>query len=249
MASPNPPPRYTVHKTATAPSLTGRPDGPSWQPAQWSRPFQDLVTASTNVPYTAVKMLYDDHHLYIAAQLLDKHVCATITQPNSVIFMDNDFELFLDPDGDAANYYELEINAFGTTWQLSLDKPYSQGGSANSPHQLPGLKSSVFVDGKINDPTVEDTAWYVTLALPFEDLRQFGASVPPNKGDVWRMNFSRVHWQQNIVDGRYQRIPPHGTPLPQGADQWHPEQNIVWAPTGILDIHLPAKWGFVVFDD
>ena len=53
----------------------------------------------------------------------DPHVWATITARDAVIFKDNDFEIFLDPDGDTHNYYELEVNAFGTEWDL-LFKPY-----------------------------------------------------------------------------------------------------------------------------
>jgi|GEM_PF-5265226 len=44
--------------------------------------------------------------------------------PKSYVFYDNDFEVFIDPDGDTHRYYELEINAFGTEWDLFLDRPY-----------------------------------------------------------------------------------------------------------------------------
>ena len=49
---------------------------------------------------------------------------ATLKKRDSVIFYDNDFELFIDPDGDTHCYYELEINSHGTEWDLFLDKPY-----------------------------------------------------------------------------------------------------------------------------
>ena len=35
----------------------------------------------------------------------------TLTARDSVIFHDNDFEVFIDPDGDTHAYYELEVNA------------------------------------------------------------------------------------------------------------------------------------------
>ena len=41
-----------------------------------------------------------------------------------VLYSKNDFEIFLDPDGDTHNYYELEVNAFETEWDLLLLKPY-----------------------------------------------------------------------------------------------------------------------------
>ena len=36
-------------------------------------------------------------------------------------------QIFLDPDGDNHNYYEIEINALGTVWDLFLARPYRWG--------------------------------------------------------------------------------------------------------------------------
>ncbi len=49
---------------------------------------------------------------------------AELTLHDSVIYKENDFEVFIDPDGDNHNYYEIEINALGTVWDLFLAKPY-----------------------------------------------------------------------------------------------------------------------------
>lgn len=162
--------------------------------------------------------------------------------------MDNDFEIFLDPDGRGCDYFEFEINALGASWQLSLDRPYSEGGVPKDPHILPGLVSAVHVDGSVNDPTDVNQGWSVTVGIPFSELKQFGAKDPPEKGDRWRVNFSRVQWTYEVVDGKYVRVPPIGTQLPQGRDEWHPEHNFVWAPTGVVDIHMPNMWGVVVFE-
>jgi hypothetical protein len=198
---------------------------------------------------TRAKMLIDDEFFYVAAFCEDNHVWATLTERNSVIFHDCDFEVFLDCDGDARNYYEYEVNALGTTWQLSLDKPYSLGGTAQSPHELPGLVSAVHVDGKINDPSSEDRGWGVTVAFPLgpAGLGQFGAG-PIVRGETsWRVNFSRVHWDHRVVDKgtRYERVPPHGTPMPQGPNEFHPEKNWVWSPQRVVNMHVPESWGWV----
>ena len=69
-------------------------------------------------------------------------------------------------------------------------------------------------------------------------------------GDVWKINFSRVQWKHEIVEGKYQRIPPHGTPLAESLnpeEQEHPEDNWVWSPQGAVNMHLPERWGEVVF--
>lgn len=117
---------------------------------------------------------------------------------------------------------------------------------ATSPQHLPGLRSSVWLDGQLNDPDSVDRGWAVYVALELKDLVPFGA-VLPVRGRDWRMNFSRVQWQHQIVDGEYQRVPPRGTHLPQGENESHPEQNCVWASTGVLDIHRPEHWGVVNF--
>lgn len=200
-------------------------------------------------PRTEIKLLYDSTNLYIGAYLYEPHICGSITTDNVPIFMDNDFEVFLDPDGSGREYFEFEVNALGASWQLSLDRPYSEGGSARSPHTLPGLVSKVHVDGSVNDPSDVDIGWSVTLKIPFVELQQFGANAPPVDGDRWKVNFSRVQWEYEIVEGKYVRVPPVGTSLPQGPDQWHPEKNFVWAPTGVVDIHVPSKWGVVVFEE
>lgn len=248
------PPSYNCYHARTTPIVDGIVSGVAWDSAVWSDPFVDIEDGNAQptraLPLlcdTRVKMLWDDTYLYIGAYMSDPHVWATLTVPNSVIFMDNDFEVFLDPNASGTNYYELEVNALGTVWQLSLDKPYSLGGTATSPCELEGLKVAVHVDGTLNNPTDVDQGWSVTLAIPFASLTPFGANAPPNVGDVWRVNFSRVHWPHTVEDGQYVRVPPHGIDLPQGADQWHPERNIVWAPTGVLDIHKPELWGSVTF--
>ena len=74
-------------------------------------------------------MLWDDTYLYVGALLEEPHVWATLTQHDSVIFHDNDFEVFIDPDGDNHEYCEIEINALNTEWDLFLNKPYRDGWS------------------------------------------------------------------------------------------------------------------------
>ncbi len=66
---------------------------------------------------------------------------ARCTARDSVIFHDNDFEVFVDPDGDTHAYYELEVNALGTQWDLMLIKPYRDGGRAIDAWDIAGPAS------------------------------------------------------------------------------------------------------------
>src|SRR5687768_640330 len=108
------------------PVIDGRIDDVAWEQAAWAADFVDIEGSLKPLPRfkTRAKMLWDDDYFYIAAEMEEPHVWGTLTEHDSVIFYDNDFEVFIDPDGDNHNYYEFEINALNTGWDLRLPKPY-----------------------------------------------------------------------------------------------------------------------------
>jgi hypothetical protein len=224
---------------ATGPiAIDGRLDEADWQKAPWTRDFADIQGDAKPKPRfrTQAKMLWDDQYFYIAAQLEEPHVWGTLTQHDSVIFNDNDFEIFIDPNGDSHEYYEIEINALNTEWDLLLKKPYKDGGPALNEWEIPGLKTAVHVEGTLNNPADRDEGWTVEMAFPWKALAQYAhRPAPPNEGDQWRVDFSRVEWEITIVDGKYHKVPGR------------PEDNWIWSPPGIIDMHRPEKWGFVQF--
>ena len=166
----------------------------------------------------------------------------TITQRDAVIFHNNDFEVFIDPDGDTHQYYELEVNALRTAWDLLLVKPYRDGGPAINGWDVSGLQVGVRVDGTLNRPGDADRGWTVELAIPWAALREAAhRAAPPEPGDRWRVNFSRVEWRTRVERGRYVKLtdPATGQPLP--------EDNWLWTPQGVVNAHYPEMWGFVQF--
>lgn len=248
--------RYLCRKVPASFSLDGALTDPEWRSLAWSDSFVDITGDDRLTPQlrTRMKMAWNERYLFIAAELEEPHVWGTITTKNAVMFEDNDFEVFIDPDRDGLNYYEFEINALGTIWELSLPKPYADGGVPRLGCNIDGLVSTVRIDGTLNDPSDIDRGWSVGVAIPWSGLRPYHRDklCPPRSGDVWRMNFSRVQWRHEIVDGRYVRIPPHGTPIAESLnpeEQEHPEDNWVWSPQGLVNMHLPARWGDVEFVD
>lgn len=235
--------------------VLGDRSDPGWDALPWSEPFVDITGAGDLAPRfaTRVRLGRDDDYLYIQAELEEPHVWATIETDNEVMFMDNNFEVFIDPDRDGCNYYELEINALGSLWELSLPRPYADGGVPVSGCNIDGLKRRIRIDGTLNDPADEDRGWVVEVGIPWSGLARYHASggCPPIAGDRWRMNFSRVEWRHRVVGDRYERIPPHGTPLAESLnpeEQEHPEDNWVWSPQGAVNMHIPARWGEVLFE-
>jgi cellulose/xylan binding protein with CBM9 domain len=228
-----------VCQRATSPlRIDGRLDDAAWRDAPWTNDFVDIEGDKKPRPAqrTRVKMLWDDEYLYVGAELQETQLWATLTEHDSVIFKDDDFEVFLDPNGDSHEYYEFEINALGTYWDLLLPQPYKDGGKAVDAWEIPGLKSAVHLDGTLNDPRDSDRGWSVELAFPWRVLRELARrDAPPKNGDQWRVNFSRVEWSLRVEDGRYRKVPNTK------------ESNWVWSPQGVIDMHRPETWGYVQF--
>ncbi len=263
---------YVAYRAASSIAVDGKLDDGPWKAAPWTEAFVDIEGDARPKPahQTRVKMLWDQACFYVGAELQEPHLWATLTEHDSVIFRDNDFEVFIDPNGDNHEYYELEINALGTTWDLLLPKPYRDEGKAVNGWEIAGLKSAVHLDGTLNNPRDTDRAWTVELALPWKALGELARRAsPPQDGDQWRVNFSRVQWQLEVIDGVYrkrtktpsERSEPARTEWGEGdptsgraggrrgggAPRLIDEHNWVWSPQGVIDMHRPETWGYVQF--
>jgi len=120
------PKHYICQKTNSPISIDGVASEAEWKNAEWSDDFVDIEGDKMPSPIfrTRVKMLWDDEKLYIMAELEDPHIWGTIEKRDEIIYFDNDFEVFLDPDGDNHNYFEIEVNALETVFDLFMSKPY-----------------------------------------------------------------------------------------------------------------------------
>jgi hypothetical protein len=279
---------YDAPRATSLINLDGDPSDPAWSGALWTTDFVDIRSQAESeessnpgeilVPAfrTRAKILWDDEYLYIAAEVEEPHLWATLLERDAIIYQDDDFEVFLDPDGDRLAYFELEINALGTEFDLFLDKPYKDGGKAEIGWDMLGLRTGVSLVGSLNDPTDEDQGWSVEIGIPWKALVPPGNLVsskvsrlpeearsaqspspplgsaeapgpqlrhgsPPQTGDTWRINFSRVDWPLSVVNGRYQKA------AESTRDNPHPEANWVWSPQGTINMHIPEMWGVVRF--
>ena len=233
------PKSYVCPRVTSPPIIDGRLNDAAWKRAPWSDSFIDIEGTAKPKPRfrTRAKMLWDDQYFYIGAELQEPFPWATQTVHDSVIFREHDFEVFLDPDSDSHNYFEFEINALNTSWDLFLPKPYKDGGSADNSWDIPGLKTAVHISGRLNDPTKPSHGWSVEIAFPWTAFSHAGYRAPrPQRGDQWRVNFSRVEWLTRVVDGKIEKIPNAK------------EDNWVWSPQGKINMHLPEYWGYVQFD-
>ena len=237
---------YEAPRARAAPLVDGALDDAAWLGAPWTEPFIDIRGEGWPEPHlaTRAKIVWDEDYLYIAAELEEPHLWATLAERDAILYREHDFEVFLDPDGDGLDYYELEINALGTEFDLFLNRPYRRKGKANVAWDMEGLRTAVRLDGTLNDPSDEDGGWTVEIGIPWGALRPPGADdggAPPRPGHTWRVNFSRVQWPVEVVGGQYRRAR-----VPSRADP-HPEDNWVWSRQGEINMHIPEMWGSVRF--
>ncbi len=228
------PKQYVCYKVSSPIQLDGKLDDDSWKIAEWTSLFADIEGSLKPRPFfnTKAKMLWDDRYFYFGFELEEPHLWATLTQRDTVIYYDNDIEIFIDPDGDTHHYYELEVNALGTEWDLLLSKPYRDpGSSVDNQWDIEGLISKVYLDGSLNDPSDIDQKWTIEIAIPWQALD--GQSAPLNDTQ-WRVNISRVHWDRDVIEGKYKK-------------EKNPAYNWVWSPQGLINMHYPEMWGFVQF--
>ncbi|HTJ12745.1 MAG TPA: carbohydrate-binding family 9-like protein [Dinghuibacter sp.] len=234
---------YVVPRADVPPRIDGTLGDLAWQQAPWTDFFTDIEGDIRPTPlyHTRVKMLWDDHYLYVGAELEEPQVWGNVSHHDEVVFHDNDFEVFVNPDNNAKHYFEIEINALATIFDLFLPEPYRYGGNALVSWDADGLKKAVHINGTLNRPGDTDQGWTVELAIPITSISIGNGPEVPQPGSLWRINFSRVEWDTEIRDGRYVKRtdPATGRPLP--------EHNWVWSPQGVVDMHLPERWGYLLF--
>jgi len=243
-ALPFAPRHYVCYRASSRPRIDGKVDEAAWRAALWTDLFVDIEGDSRPRPRlrTRAKMLWDADYFYVAADMEEPDIWGTLIQRDSIIYNDNDLELFIDPDGDTQMYCELEVNPLGTVFDLMLPRTYRDGGPPIIAWDIAGLQVGVDTRGTVNRPGDRDEGWTVEIAMPWRILREAAPGKrPPQPGEQWRVNLSRVEWQADAKEGRYTRRtdPSTGKPLP--SDNW------VWSPQGAIDIHMPERWGYVQF--
>lgn len=215
---------YVAYRTEGALNIDGKLDESSWQKAKDTEEFEDISGKGFAAPKykTTAKMLWNDDYLYVGAVLEEPNILAKLTKRDTIIYYDNDFEVFIDPDNDGHNYFEIEVNANNVLFDLMLDKPYRVGGDFFLQWDCPGIKSGIHIEGTKNNPNDTDKYWSVEMAIPRQALTLSFNNLL-KAGNIWRINFSRVEWLKK------------------------PEENWVWNATGRIDMHMPDRWGYLLF--
>jgi len=235
-------PRHYVIYRASAPiTIDGNITEKAWQDAQWTEAFEDHQAPYAPEPWkmTRVKMLYDDANLYFAAQLQEENVWGHITKRDSIVYYDNDIEIFLDPTANSVDYFEFELTCLNTMFDMFHENDNNRGALADRRYDSHGTRHAVDIQGTLNYHYDTDDGWTAEVMIPFEDLISWNPNMPfpIKRGDMWRVNFSRVEYLHI-----YNQLFPYLLPYSRCED-W------VWNTVHSGSIHVPEMWGKVLFSD
>ena len=128
-----------------------------------------------------------------------------------------------------------------TIFDLFMPKAYRDGGKAMIEWNAKGIERGVSLDGSINNGNDIDKRWIVEMKLPFKTFSLEGKGASPNANDLWRVNFSRVQYGTNFTNGKYQKK------IDSLTGKALPEHNWVWSPQGVVNMHYPERWGYLIF--
>lgn len=256
-------PHYTAFRVDAPLQIDGRLDELAWQRAPRSLRFVDLISGADAIHDTHSAILWDDVNLYVGIWVEEPVVTATLTERDSLIYTDNDIEVFI---AGANAYYEFEMNAFGTVYEaffvwesayavhgFAADpllapnapgcQPFNGVGFAAHPRgprlgfwgwDFPGLQTGVHVDGVINDPTYRDRGWTAELAFPWAGMTALLAG-----DDRSLPPKAGDTWRIDCSRfNQYKAAPPA-----QDSGGW------AWGAHGIWDSHIPELFPYVHFSD
>ncbi|MEM1348264.1 MAG: carbohydrate-binding family 9-like protein [Myxococcota bacterium] len=188
-------PRYVSRQIPGAAfAIDGKLDEPAWSSAKSMR----LAGFSRDAnKLTEVRITHTDEALYIGAFLADDHIWGTFTERDADTWTQEVLEVFLDVDGDGADYLEVQVTPRNVIFDANFPQRLGTEGLGSRAEQIDaarawnmeGLETAVVVQGSVNDNSDTDTSWTLELKLPYASIP--GAAGKPQPGDSWALNIYR----------------------------------------------------------
>jgi len=254
---------YICHRTRDPLVIDGNLTEPAWEQAPKSPRFVDMVTGDPAIFDTRAAALWDDENLCIGFWVEEPFVEAHLTERDSLIFMENDIEVFVD-GGDC--YYEFEINALNIVYEVFFiwRDAHQRGGRFDVP-EFDLFSRNAYTFGGNYDRSgwnfwrgthPRGTRWaftdwdYPGLKSAVQVQGLINDRTVVDKGWTVEVAFpwSGMKWLANgrslppkdgdewsIFFGRFEKLEVANS-LPQPQPAW------CWSKHGTLDTHLPEKF-------
>ena len=217
-------PRMVARRLRGALSLDGKLDEADWKATETSAAFVQTMTGADGSFAAKVRVAYDAQKLYLGYQVADDFLKCSFTKPDDHLWEQDTIEVMIDPDGDAKNYFEIQVSPTGLVFDTRYDsrrRPQPFGELAWSSR----TEAKLSVDGTPNDDEA-DKGYVVEMAIPWEALAAGPTKAPPPAAKAtWRMNFF-------VMDARDKG-----------------QRAVGWSAPLIGDFHTLERFGYVVFPD
>jgi hypothetical protein len=260
---------YIARRISESIEIDGNIDKPIWRTAKWSERFVDMTSGVPGLFDTRTALLWTDAHLYIAFWAEEPMVEARLLERDSLIFQENDLEVFID-GGDC--YYELEVNAANTIYEVFFvwRDAYKRGGKFDLPQfDIHDSRTYTFAG---NDDRSEANFWRgthprgVRWAFTGFDLPGLKTAVRVDgtlndNRDIdrgWSLEIS-IPWTSLSMLAGNRALPPVSgdiwkmflgrfQKLMLGGNEVHPHPAMALNSHGIYDTHLPERWSKIRFE-
>jgi hypothetical protein len=242
------------------------PESTDWEKVPHSPRFVDMVTGEPGFFDTRAAALWDDRALHVRFWIEEPFIEAHLTERDSLVFLENDVELFID-GGDC--YYEFEINARNTVYEVFFIWQDAYPRFAAEPEFDVLKRRALSFAG--NEDRAGSTFWRGThprgprWAFLDWDFPGLTTSVEIDGYLNDRTRVSRG-WQATVsFPWEGMRPLANGRALPpKPGDEWRlffgrfeklmsagremePHPAWCWTPHGVYDTHRPECWTRVVF--
>jgi Carbohydrate-binding family 9 len=177
--------------------LTPRPisadqmwDDAGWRRAASTGPFLNWDAQGVPEDPTEARLTYDDRALYVAFRCADRDIYSPYQNRDDSLWNEDVVELFLSIPDDPLHYYEFEVSPANVLFDARILNPAASGERTpgDKTWDAEGIKTSVRVEGTLNQRGDTDRSWQVRISLPFTAL---GLRRAPAPGTTWRVNLYR----------------------------------------------------------
>lgn len=262
-------PDYVAHRTTLPIDIDGDINKSQWTQAVWSSRFVDMASGRQGMYDTRAAILWDATNLYLAFVAEEPFVRAELTERDSIVFQENDLELFID---GRDCYYELEVNAANTVYEVFFiwRDAYTRGSRFDQP-RFDVHSPAAYTFGGDYDRTPASfwtgthprgTRWAFTdFDMPGLQTAVVVDGTLNDDSDVdrgWSLEIA-IPWSAltPLADGR--SLPPrHGDEwrmflgrfqrLEVGGREVIPHPAMSLTSHGVYDTHQPESWSRIRFE-
>ncbi len=182
----------------TPPLIDGHASDEAWRHAQVLDNFQLPWLGAQAHPAraaTRARLLWDREFLYFHAEMDDDDLFADVTEHDGQTWDNDVFELFFKPAENKTGYYEFQVNAANTRFDMFVPKREKDLSLIH--HRKDGvfhLESKVVLRGTLNRRNDRDRGWSVEGRIPWRDFLRTGGRPAPD--EQWRFALCRYDYSK-----------------------------------------------------